>query len=73
MSDRKPLLRAVIDEPDDDAPLDLQALVAQVHRHGRYDDIDYAVPPVPPLGPADEAWADELLRQAGKRPAAPAG
>ncbi len=69
---REPLLtiRVPLRETDQDVPLDLQALVTQVYRHGRYDDIDYTVPPVPPLDPDDDAWADELLRQAGKRPAA---
>jgi hypothetical protein len=67
-----PAIRVPLRETDADVPLDLQALLAQVYRHGRYDDIDYTVPPVPPLGPDDEAWADELLRRAGKRPATPA-
>jgi len=48
----------------------LQALIAQVYHHGRYDDSDYAVSPVPPLGPEDDVWADQMLRLAGKRPAA---
>jgi len=56
---------------DADVPLDLQALITQVYRQGRYDDIDYTVPPLPPLDPDDTAWADELLRAAGKRPPAP--
>ena len=64
-----PTIRVPLRESDADVPLDLQALVTQVYRHGRYDDIDYAVPPVPPLDPDDDAWADALLRQAGKRPA----
>lgn len=64
-----PAIRVPLRETDTDVPLDLQALIAQVYRHGRYDDIDYTLPPVPPLDPDDEAWADALLRQAGKRPA----
>jgi hypothetical protein len=56
--------------PDDaDVPLELQTLIEQVYRHGRYDDIDYTLPPLPPLDAEDDAWADELLRQAGRRPA----
>jgi hypothetical protein len=66
-----PAIRVPLRPTDADAPLDLQALITQVYRHGRYDDIDYTVPPVPPLDPDDAAWADELLRAAGKRPAAP--
>ncbi len=62
-----PTIRIPLRETDADVPLDLQALVTQVYRNGRYDDIDYTVPPVPPLDSDDEAWADELLRAAGKR------
>ena len=65
-----PAIRVPLRETDADVGLDLQALITQVYRHGRYDDIDYTVPPVPPLAPDDETWADELLREAGKRPAA---
>jgi len=37
--------------------------------HGRYDDIDYTVPPVPPLDADDATWR-RLLRAAGQRPGA---
>jgi hypothetical protein len=60
-------MRVPLRQTDADVPFDLQALINQVYRHGRYDDIDYTVPPLPPLGPEDEAWADALLRAAGKR------
>jgi hypothetical protein len=72
LRERLPAIRVPLRRTDADVPLDLQALIAQVYRHGRYDDIDYTVPPVPPLSPDDAAWADELLRAAGKRPATPA-
>jgi hypothetical protein len=72
LRERLPAIRIPLRETDADVPLDLQALITQVYRHGRYDDIDYTVPPVPPLDAEDEAWANELLRAAGKRPAAPA-
>ena len=67
LRERLPAIRVPLRETDADVPLDLQALIAQVYRHGRYDDIDYAVPPAPPLDADDAAWADELLRAAGKR------
>jgi Protein of unknown function (DUF4058) len=67
-----PRIRVPLRETDADVLLDLQALITQVYRNGRYDDIDYTVPPVPPLDAADAAWADELLRAAGQRPASPA-
>ena len=53
----------------DEQPLviDLQALVDRVYRKGRYASLDYREPCVPPLEGEDAAWADELLRAAGKR------
>jgi hypothetical protein len=71
LRERLPAIRVPLRQTDADVPLDLQALITQVYRHGRYDDIDYTLPPAPPLDPDDAAWADELLRTAGKRPAAP--
>jgi hypothetical protein len=68
LRERLPAIRVPLRQTDADIPLDLQALVEHVYRHGRYDDIDYTVPPVPPLSPEDEAWADQLLRAAGRRP-----
>jgi Protein of unknown function (DUF4058) len=65
-------IRVPLRQTDADVPLDLQALIAQVYRHGRYDDIDYTIAPVPPLDKDDELWADDLLRSAGKRPTPPA-
>src|SRR5438874_406288 len=35
---RLPAIRVPLRESDADVPLDLQALIAQVYRHGRYDD-----------------------------------
>jgi len=63
-----PTIRVPLRPDDADVPLELQALIERVYHHGRYDDIDYTVPPVPPLSPEDSAWADELLRVARKRP-----
>jgi hypothetical protein len=52
-----------------DAPviLQLQPLIERVYAAGGYEDLDYSKPPIPPLSAEDEAWADELLRQAGRR------
>jgi hypothetical protein len=52
---------------DSEARLDLQRLIEQVYADGAYDDIDYADEPDPPLSGDDAAWADQLLRQHGKR------
>ncbi len=47
--------------------LDLQAIVEQAFRNGRYDRMDYANDPLPPLRDDEAGWADELLKLAGKR------
>ena len=52
---------------DADVVMDLQPLVRRVYRAGGHDDIDYGREPSPPLRPADAAWADGLLRAAGRR------
>jgi hypothetical protein len=52
---------------DKDVALDLQPLVEKAYVEGAYDDIDYRRECVPPLEGEDAAWADELLRAAGKR------
>lgn len=56
-----------LDESLPDVPLDLQMLITQCYRNGRYDDLDYRVDPEPPLPPTEAAWADQLLRSAGRR------
>jgi hypothetical protein len=61
-------IRIPLRETDADVPLDLQALVDQAYRNGRYkQEIDYRSAPDPPLDAADAAWADELLRGQGRR------
>lgn len=60
-------IRVPLRRNDKDIVLDLQAVVDEAYDKGRYDDIDYTLPPIPPLAPEDAAWADELLRSAGKR------
>jgi hypothetical protein len=64
---RLPVVRIPLRATDDDALLDLQAIIELCYRNGRYDDIDYAKDPVPPLAPPDAAWADELLKSKGLR------
>jgi Protein of unknown function (DUF4058) len=70
LRERLPIIRVPLRETDADVPLDLQQMIAHVYRNGRYDDIDYTRPPVPPLDEDDAKWADELLHAADKRPAA---
>ena len=62
-----PKIRVPLREGDADATLSLQGSVDAAYVDGAYDDTDYVPPPVPPLSPDDEAWADALLRAAGKR------
>jgi hypothetical protein len=50
--------------PDPDISLDLQPFVAAIYARSRYErDIDYRRPLQLPLGPAEQAWLDEHLRQ----------
>lgn len=67
LAERLPVIRVPLRETDADAPLDLQTLIDQCYRNGRYDDLNYKADPNPPLDPSDAAWADELLRTKGLR------
>ena len=64
---RLPTLRIPLRQSDPDAKLDLQALIDQAYRMGRYDDIDYQKEPEPPLGGKDGVWMDEMLKGKGRR------
>jgi len=52
---------------DKDVVLQLQPLLDDCYRDGRYDRIDYRAEPAPRLGEADARWADSILREAGLR------
>ena len=63
-----PGIRIPLRRDDPDVALDLQVLIDQVYRNAAYgDDIDYAQPCRPPLAGEDVAWAESLLRTAGRR------
>ena len=47
--------------------LDLQAIFDECYQKGRYARTDYRADPVPPLTGDDAAWADQLLKAAGRR------
>ncbi len=64
---RLPVIRVPLRETDADVTLDLQTLIEQCYQNGRYDDLDYQVPPIPSLEAPDATWADELLRPKGSR------
>jgi len=64
-----PRIRIPLAGNDPDVRLDLQAVLAQAYEAGDYDGrIDYRKPRVPPLPPDDQAWADQLIGQAGATP-----
>ena len=48
---------------DADILVQLQPLLDDCYRRGRYDSLDYSRPLSPPLNEADHAWAMELIRQ----------
>jgi hypothetical protein len=58
-----PVLRIPLRERDKDVQLELQAIVEQAYRKGRYRlTLDYAEPPDPPLPGADAKWARALVK-----------
>jgi len=61
---RLPVLPIPLRQHDRALQLDLQSLLGQVYEAGRYDTIDYSVPPEPPLAVEDAAWAAEVVRTA---------
>ena len=66
--ERLPVIAIPLRPDDPDAKLDLQGLIDQCYRRGRYEmTIRYDREPDPALTGDDRAWADGLLRAAGKR------
>ena len=65
---RLPRIRIPLKAGDKDAVLDLQAVFNQAYDTGPYPDrVNYQADPVPPLAPDDDAWARQLLQDAGLR------
>jgi hypothetical protein len=65
---RLPRIRIPLRKTDVDIRLDLQAVLEQAYRKGRYHlTLDYRKPPVPPLGPADAKWAKALIAKHAKK------
>lgn len=62
-----PAIRIPLRRQEPDIVLNLQTLIEQAYRNGRYDRLDYKQPCAPPLEGEDAAWADEQLRAAGRR------
>jgi hypothetical protein len=67
LQERLPAIRIPLRSSDEDAPLDLQALIEQCYRNGGYETIDYRKDPDPPLRGGDARWAAALLREKGLR------
>jgi hypothetical protein len=67
LRERLPAIRIPLRSTDEDAPLDLQALIEKCHENGAYDSIDYDKDPDPPLTGSDARWAAALLRRKGLR------
>lgn len=64
---RLPAIRIPLRSSDQDVPLDLQALIDLAYANGGYDDIDYAQDPEPALDEEAAAWANGVLKAAGRR------
>ncbi len=60
---RLPAIRIPLRQKDQDIRLDLQAVLDQAYRKGRYHlTIDYSRPPDPPLTGADRRWATTVIK-----------
>jgi hypothetical protein len=67
---RLPTIPIPLKGDDPDAPLDLQAVLETAYDRAGYDlSVDYTRDPTPPLPEEWAAWADELLKARGLRPA----
>ena len=62
-----PSIRVPLRPTDRDVWLELQPLLEQAYRNGRYELTDYRQEPDPPLDAGDAAWADEILRAKGMK------
>jgi hypothetical protein len=68
---RLPRIRVPVTAPDEDVRLDIQAVLERTYEQGCYGDrIAYDKPCQPPLSEEDQAWADRLINDARRRPAA---
>jgi hypothetical protein len=63
LHEQLPTIRIRLRASDVDVPLNLQSLIEQCYENGGYDNIDYTLPPIPPLEGEDAKWADSLLTE----------
>jgi hypothetical protein len=67
LRERLPNIPIPLRPEDDDIVLQLQPLIDECYREGRYDSLSYQQEPRPALAPEDALWADSLLKSAGRR------
>jgi hypothetical protein len=66
--DSLPTIPIPLRAPDPDVPLDLSTVFAATYERARYARvIDYSIPPVAPLSPADRAWATKRAATFARR------
>jgi hypothetical protein len=71
--ERLPRIKIPLADPDPDVRLDLQGVLNHTYEQGSYRDrLNYDVPCKPPLSPADQAWALDVVR-AATQPNGPTG
>jgi hypothetical protein len=65
LRERLPRIRLPLATPDPDVVCDIQAVLTRTYESGGYAErLSYAAPCMPPLAPADQAWADTIIRHA---------
>jgi hypothetical protein len=62
-----PTIPVPLRQREPDVTLNLQSLMDHVYVAGGHDDVNYRAAPEPPLSAEDAAWADQMLRSAGRR------
>ena len=67
IQDPLPPIRIPLRKTDEQVLLEVQPLIDQAYKNGRYASIDYREELDPPLKGDEGKWADELLKAAGKR------
>lgn len=68
VADELPIIPVPVTTEVPPVDLDLRAALDRVYDEGRYgEEIDYTVPPIPPLRSTDAAWAAELLKKPARK------